>query len=131
MCGVCPVTLQLGHRAIRLSCGQGRHVLHSRYVVEALARVAAPAPLRRPAVNCGAQHPRRHALEAAVQVDPGPRDRAERMGEENEGDDGIRSRGLRYGWDQNSLDIGSSLDAGSLEGLGQRLVTEKKWSRSC
>ena len=25
--GVCRLTLQLGHRAVRLPCGQGRHVL--------------------------------------------------------------------------------------------------------
>ena len=35
---ICGVTLQLGHRAVRFSCGQGRHVLHVRGVVETLAR---------------------------------------------------------------------------------------------
>ncbi|CAN0575795.1 unnamed protein product, partial [Laminaria digitata] len=68
------------HRAVRFPCGQGRHVLHARCVVEALARGAAPAPLRCPAVDCGALHPRRDALEAAVQADPGLRNRAARMG---------------------------------------------------
>ena len=41
--GVCGLTLQLGHRAIRFPCGQGRHVFHARYVVETIARSAAPA----------------------------------------------------------------------------------------
>ena len=53
-CGVCRVTLQLGHRAVRFPCGQGGHVPHARYVVEALARGVAPAPLRCPAVSCRA-----------------------------------------------------------------------------
>ena len=60
-CGVCGVTLQLGHRAVRFPCGQGRHVLHVRRVVETLARGAARASLRCLTVNCGAQHPRRDA----------------------------------------------------------------------
>lgn len=71
VCGVCQVTLQLGHRAICFPCRQGRHVLHARRVVEALARGAMSAPLRYPAVNCGAQHPRHTALEAAIQADSG------------------------------------------------------------
>ena len=70
-CGVCGNTLQLGHRAVRFPHGEGRHVLHARCVVEALARDAAPAPLPCPIVNCRAQHPRRHALETAIQANPG------------------------------------------------------------
>ena len=53
-CGICGVTLQLGHRAVRFPCVQGRHVLHARCVVEALAKSAAPAPLLYPTANCGA-----------------------------------------------------------------------------
>ena len=78
-CGVRGVTRQLGHRAVRFPCGQGRHVLHARGVIEALARGTAPAPLRCPAADCGARHPRRDALEAAVQSDPGLRNRAAQM----------------------------------------------------
>ena len=125
-CGVCGVTLQLGHRAVRFPCGQGRHVLHARCVVDALARGAAPAPLRCPAADCRVLHPRRDALEAAVQADPGLRDRAARMGGGTIGDEDLRSRGLWYGWDQNSLGIGPPLDAVSLDDLGQRFATGKK-----
>ena len=124
-CGVCGIPLQLGHRAVRFPCGQGRHVLHARYVVEVLARGAAPAPLRRPAFNCGAQNPRRDALEAAVQADPGLRNRAGRMGGGTIGDDDLRSRGLWYGWDENSLGIGPPLDAVSMDDLRQRFATGK------
>ncbi|CAN0556113.1 unnamed protein product, partial [Laminaria digitata] len=95
-------------------------------VVQALARGAAPAPLRCPAVDCGALHPRRDALEAAVQADPGLRNRAARMGGGTIGDEDLRSRGLWYGWDQNSLGIGPPLDAVSLDDLGQRFATGKK-----
>ena len=125
-CGVCGITLQLGHRAVRFPYRQGRHVLHARCVVVALARGAAPAPLRCPAVNCGVQHPRHDALEAAVQADPGLRNRAGRMGGGTIGDENLRSRGLWYGWDQNSLGIGSPLGAVSLDDLGQRSATGKK-----
>lgn len=38
----------------------------------------------------------------------------------------LRSRGLWYGWDQNSLSILPSLDAVSLDGSRQRLATGKK-----
>ena len=84
--GVRHFTLQLGQRAVRFPCGQGRHVLHARCVVEDLARGVAPAPLRCPAVSCGAQHPTRDALEAAVQADPGLRNRAARLGGGTAGD---------------------------------------------
>ena len=79
-CGVCRVTLQLGLRAVRFPCNQGRHVLHARCVVEALTRSTAPAPLRCPTINCEAQHPRRDAPEVSVQADPGRRNGARRMG---------------------------------------------------
>ena len=95
-------------------------------MVEALARSAAPAPLRCPTVNGEAEHPRREVLEAAVQVDPGLRNRARRMQGETIGDEDLRSRGLGYGWDQNSLGIGPPLCAVSLEDLGQRFVAGKK-----
>ena len=124
-CGICRLTLHLGHRAVRYSCGQGRHVLHARCVVEALARSAAPESLRCPTVNCRAQHPIRDALEAAVQADPGLRSRARRMGGGTIGDEDLRSRGPWYGWDQNSLGIGPPLDAVSLDDLGQRCGNEK------
>ena len=77
-------------------------------------------------VNCEAQHPRRDASEAAVQEDPGLRYRVRRMGGRITGDEGLRSRGLWYGWDQNSLRIEPPLDAVSLEDLGQRFATRKK-----
>ena len=67
MCEVCRGTLPLEHREVRFSRGQGRYVLHARCVVEDFARGAASAPLHCPAVNSGAQHPRRDALEAAIQ----------------------------------------------------------------
>ena len=70
-CGVYRVTLQLGYRAVRFPCEQELHVLHVRCAVEAVARSAVPAHLRCLAVNGGAQHPRRDALEAVVQADPG------------------------------------------------------------
>ena len=54
-------------------------------------------------VSCKAQHSRRDALEAAVQADPGLRNRAARMEGGTAGDADLRSRGLWYGWDQNSL----------------------------
>ena len=46
------------------------------------------------------------------------------MGGGTAGDEDLRSRDLWYGWGQNSLGIGSPLDAVSLENLGQRLATE-------
>ena len=91
MCGVCGVTLQLGHWEELFPCGQGRHVLHAPCVVETLARGAAPAFLRYPTVNGGAQHPRRDALEAAVQADPCLRNRAGRMGGGGIGEEDLRS----------------------------------------
>ena len=107
--------LQLGQRAVVFPCGQRRHVLHARYVVEALARGTAPALLRCPAVSCGSQHPRWDPLEAAVQADPGLRNWAGRMGEGTIGDE-----------DLDILRIGPPLDAVSMDDLGQRFVTEKK-----
>ena len=101
-------------------------MLHALCVVEALARGAAPAPLRCPAANCGAQHPRRDALQAAVQADPGLRNRAQRMGGGTKGDEDLRSRGLWYGWDQNSLGIGPPLDAVSMDDVRQRFATGKE-----
>ena len=106
-CGVCRVTLQLRHRAVRFPCGQGRHVLHARFSVEALARGVAPAPLSCPAVR--AQRPRRDALKPAVEADPGLRNRAARMGGGTAGDADLRSRGRWYGRDQNSLGVGHHL----------------------
>ena len=75
-------------------------VLHARCVVEALARVTAPAPPRCPAVSCGAHHPRLGALEVAVHADPGLRNRAALMGGETTDDADLRSRRLWYGCDQ-------------------------------
>ena len=125
-CAVCRVTRQLGHRAARFPHGQGHHVLHARCVVEALARGVAPVPLRCPAVSCRAQHPRRDALDAAVQADPGFRNRAARMGGGTAGDADLLSQGLWYGWEQNSLDVRPPLDAVSLGDLQQRCATGKK-----
>ena len=65
-CGVCGVTPQLDQRTVSFPCGQERHALHARCVVEALARIAASAPLRCSKANCGAQHSRWDELEAAV-----------------------------------------------------------------
>ena len=50
------------------------------YVVEALARGAAPAPHRYPAAGCGVQHTRRDAVAAAARTDLGLRSRATQMG---------------------------------------------------
>ena len=126
-CGVCRITLQLGYRAVRFPCGQGRLGLRACWVVEALARVAAPAQLRCQAINSGGHHPRRDALDAAVQTYSGLRDRATRMGRRIAGDEDLRSRGVWYGgWDQNSLGIGPPLDAVFLEDMGQRLSTGQK-----
>lgn len=43
----CRVMLRSGHRVVRLPCGQGCHVLHTRCVVEILARGAATPPLQK------------------------------------------------------------------------------------
>ena len=61
-------------------------MLHARCAVEALAKGVKPAPLRCPAVRCRAQHARRDAFEAAVQADPGLRNRAARLGGGTAGD---------------------------------------------
>ena len=42
------------------------------------------------------------------------------------GDENLRSRGLRYGWNENSLCIGPPLDAISLYDLGKSLATTNK-----
>ena len=68
--------------------------LHARCVVEALARGPAPAPLGCQSINCGARHPRRDALEAAIQEDLGRRNRAAWIGRGTTGDEDLRSRGL-------------------------------------
>ena len=65
-------------------------------------------------------------MEAVVQADPGLRNRAARMGGGTAGDADLRSRGLWYGWDQNSLGVGPPLDAVSLDDLQQRFATGKK-----
>ncbi|CAN0597055.1 unnamed protein product, partial [Laminaria digitata] len=62
----------------------------------------------------------------AVQAEPGLRNWAARIGGGTIGDEDLRSRGLWYGWDQNSLGIGPPLDAVSLDDLGQRFATGKK-----
>ena len=124
-CGVCVVTLQLGLQAMRFPCAQGCHMIHARCVVETLARSVAPASLRCPTVNCGVQHPRRDALEAAVQADPGLRNQAGRMRGGTIGDEDLSSRGVWYGWDHNSLGIRPPLDAVSLDDLGQRFASGK------
>ena len=97
MYGVCRLTPELGHRAVRVPCGQVSDVLHACCVVVALARSAAPAPLRCPTVNCRAQHPRRDMLEPAVQTDPGLLNRARRVGGGIIGDEDLRSQGLWCG----------------------------------
>lgn len=90
-CEICGVALQLGHWAVRFPCGQGRHVPHASCVVETLPRGAAAAPLRCPAANCGAQHLRRDALEAAAQARPGLRSWTGKMGGEF-GEENLHSR---------------------------------------
>ena len=104
-------------------------MLHARCVVEALARVVAPAPLRCPAASFRAQHPRRDAPEAAVRADPGLRNRAAPMERGTAGDADLRSRGLWYRWDQNSLGVRPPFDAVYLDDLQQRFTTGKKGSR--
>ena len=101
------------------------HVLHTCCVVETLARGVAPAPFRYPAVNCGTQRPRQDALEAAVQADQRLRNRVAWMRGGGIGDEELRTRGLRYGWDSNSLRVEPLLDTASLDDLGQRLATGK------
>ena len=102
-CGICGVTHQFEDRVVLFPC---RPVLHARCVADILARGTAPAPLCFPTVNCGAQHQRRDALEIAVQVDPGLRNRAGRMRGGIIGDEDLRSGVLWHGWDQNVLAIG-------------------------
>lgn len=94
------VALQLGHRAVRILCGQGRHVLHTRCVVETLTRSAAPTPLRCPA--SGAQHPRRFGGKCPTGHGPYQPGRADGRGHYN-------SRGVE-----------PPLDAVSLEDLGNK-----------
>ena len=65
-------------------------------------------------------------MKAAVQADPDLRNRAGKMGGGTIGDEDLRSRGLWYGWDQNSLGIRPPLDAVSMDDLGQRFATRKK-----
>ena len=96
---VCGVTLELGHRAVRFPCGQGRHVFHARCVIEAFVRSAVPAPFLFPIVNCATQHQKLDAPEAAVQADPGLRHRVGCMGRGTIGDEDLRSRELWYGRD--------------------------------
>ena len=122
--GVRHFTLQLGQRAVRFPCGQGRHVLHARCVVEALARGGAPAPLSCPAVSCRSQHPRRDVLEAAVQADPGLRKLAARIRGGAAGD--VDLRGLWNGVDQNSRSEAPPRDAVSLDDLQERFETGGK-----
>ena len=93
---------------------------------EALARGVAPVPLRCPAVIRRAQHPRPDALEAAVQADPGLRNRVARMGGGTASDANHRHRGIRCGWDQNSLGVGPPLDVVPLDDVQQRFATGKK-----
>lgn len=130
--GVCRVTLQGGHRAVRIPCGQGCHLWqrhHVGCVVEALVRVAAPAPLRCPEVNCVARYTRWGSLKAMVQPDPGLRIWARRMEGGITGDEDRRSRRLWYGWDQNSQGIEPPLDAVSWGELRQRFATGKYLQR--
>lgn len=79
MCGVCCVTLQRGHRVVCLACGQGRHVLHERCVVEDLVKGVTPAPSRCPELDCEVHHARQDLLEAVIQADAGLRTRVEKM----------------------------------------------------
>ena len=89
----------------------GHHELRARCVVEALARGAAPSPLRWPEAGCGARHMRQHAVEAADQVDPGLRGRAAQIGGGGTGDADLRRQGLWYregtiitwGWGHHSM----------------------------
>ena len=74
-------------------------MLHPHCVVEALERSAAPAPLRCPTVNCGAQYARRDELEGVVLADRGLRNQSRRMGGGTIGNEDLRIRGLWYGWD--------------------------------
>lgn len=79
-CGIYRVEIARGHRAVHLPYGQGRHIIHARCVVEALRRIASPAPLYRRKSGCGAHYGRREALETAVQADPGLPGRKVRVG---------------------------------------------------
>ena len=57
-----------------------------------------PLPSSQPRTPIPEQHPRRDALETTVQVDPGLRIRAARMGERTAGDTGLCSLGNWCGW---------------------------------
>lgn len=100
----------------------------SRYVVGALARGATPGPLFLcPVVNCGAQYPSRGALEAVVQANAGLRNRPARVGGGTTADaDLAQPGGLVRMASNNSLGVGSLIDAVSLDELRQRFATWKK-----
>lgn len=63
------MTLQLGDRLVRFSCRLGCHVLHANFVVETLARGAAPVPPRCSTVDRRSRHTRKDSIETAVQAD--------------------------------------------------------------
>ena len=100
---------QAWQRAVRHPCGQGRHVLHARCVIGALARIAAPAPLRCPAFNCAALHPKRDAPEAAVRANSGLRVRTAWMGGGPQATRTYAVGVVWYGWDQNGPGIAPSM----------------------
>lgn len=108
-------------------CGVGRHVLHARCVVQALAEGAAAAPLLCPASNGWVRHPAWDRREAAVQADPCLRNRASRVGEGRAaGNADPPRRGLGCEWDQNSLGVRSRLDAASIDDLRLKLTIGKR-----
>lgn len=76
----CLVTLQQGHRAVPLPCGNRCHALHGRCLMEALAKGAASAPIRYPLAGCGVRHKWRGVLEVVAQAHPDLCSRVVRMG---------------------------------------------------
>ena len=76
------------------------------------------------AAGCGAQHPQRADLAAAVQADPGLRRRAERL-TGGLADEPSAARTL-YHWNQDGPGIGPALDAFSMDDPTLRIHTVKR-----
>ncbi len=120
-CGGCSEQINQGHRVVELPC---RHVIHARCVLSSLERGGAHALLECRVAGCGTQHPRQDNLEAAVQADPGLRQRAERL---IRGLNEVPSGGrMLYNWNQDSPGIGPALDDVSMDDLTLRFQTVKK-----
>ena len=119
--GGCSGPMIEGHRVVQLPCG---HPIHAGCVISTLERGGERSLLQCRAARCGAQHSRRDNLVAAVQADPGLRQRAERMiGGLTDEPSGVPTL---YNWSQDSPGIGPALDAVSMDDLTLRIETVKK-----